>query len=64
MFDDDSAILLQQLVRLVVETRAAQVLYFRTKGGLEDCKKRERALDDWVKRFYEENSPQGKLFGN
>lgn len=51
------------LVRLVEEVRDSQRLYFKTKGGLDECKKREKALDDWVKRFREENSPQRKLFG-
>ena len=39
---------LEQLVALVTKLRAAQRAYFQTHGGLDECKKIERAVDRWL----------------
>ena len=39
---------LRQLANLVTKLRAAQVAYFKTHGGLDECKKLERAVDHWL----------------
>jgi len=51
---------LEQLVALVTKLRAAQRAYFRTHGGLEECKKIERAVDRWLADYAP--SDQRELF--
>lgn len=41
--DRDAA--LEHFLKLVAEMRKAQIAYFKTHGGLSDCKKLERAVD-------------------
>lgn len=53
---------LDSFVNLVAEMRKAQNIYFRTRGGLDDCKKIERAVDRYVTEYREKNQPQAKLF--
>jgi len=39
---------LEQLANLAGKVRAAQTAYFKTHGGLDECKKLERAIDRWL----------------
>jgi hypothetical protein len=52
---------LRQLVDLVTKLRAAQRAYFKTHGGLDECRKIERAVDRWLAQF--EPGNQRRLFG-
>jgi len=51
---------LRQLVNLVTKLRAAQRAYFKTHGGLDECRKIERAVDCWLADH--ETTDQRQLF--
>ena len=53
---------LRKFAGMVEQMRAAQIAYFKTKGGLDDCKKIERAVDKWLKEWSSQPEPQAKLF--
>ena len=52
---------LPQLVALVTQLRAAQQAYFRTHGGLADCKRIEREVDRWLAEQHQARGVQGGL---
>jgi hypothetical protein len=54
-----------QFIRMVEQMREAQLAYFRTKGGLGECKQIERAVDRWLADYRERESGRGqsRLFG-
>jgi hypothetical protein len=51
-----------QFLNMVEKMRAAQNAYFRTRGGLDECRKIERAVDQRIKDLRERMAGQGKLF--
>lgn len=53
---------LDKFKRLVTQMRQAQRNYFRTHGGLDECKKIERAVDKAIDDLNNKNSLQRKLF--
>jgi hypothetical protein len=53
-----------RFVDVVEKMRAAQVAYFKCRGGLDDCKKLERAVDRLVQEYHELNreAAQSRMF--
>lgn len=44
---------LQQLIATVEAMRAAQRAYFKTHGGLDDCRRLEREVDRQLRAWHE-----------
>lgn len=51
-----------RFISMVRQMRESQITYFKTRGGLDDCKKIERAVDGWLKEYADARSQQSKLF--
>lgn len=65
MTDDDAVrmrvVALERVLKMVVQMRAAQVAYFKTHGGLADCKKLERAVDGEIAIVMDDRARQREL---
>ena len=53
---------LKQLTDVVKKMRAAQKIYFRTRGGIDDCKKLESAVDRLLEQYDFERHATRPLF--
>jgi membrane glycosyltransferase len=55
---------LDAFVKVVAEMREAQNIYFRTRGGLDEARKIERAVDKYIADYVQRNGPQRQMFGD